>query len=64
MFRSNTKRKVSKTFYVKNKRLALLSPLFFRLSLKKNVHLKRTFCVQKFGVEMHRSVKELRRVRG
>ena len=64
MFRSNTKRKFSKTFYVKNKRLALLSPLFFRLSRKKNVHLKRTFFVQKFGVEMHRSVKELRRVRG
>ena len=49
MFCSNAKQKFSKTFYVKNKRLA---------------HLKRAFCVQKFGVEMHWSVKELRRVRG
>ena len=31
-------------------RLALLSLLFFRLSLKKYVHLKRTFYVQKFEV--------------
>ena len=60
MFPSNAKRKFSKTFYVKNKRLALLSLLFFRLSLKKYVHLKRTFYVQKFGVKMHR-LKELRR---
>ena len=63
MFPSNAKRKFSKIFYVKNKRLALLSLLFFRLSLKENVDLKRTFCVQKFGVKMHR-LKELRRVRG
>ena len=37
-----------------------MSLLFFRLSLKKYVHLKRTFCVQKFGVYMHR-LKELGR---
>ena len=34
---------LAKHFYVKNKRLALLSPLFFCWSLETNVHLKRTF---------------------
>ena len=57
MFPSNSKEKN------KNKRLALLSLLFFRLSLKKNIHLKCTFSVQKFEVLMHR-LKALRRVRG
>ena len=62
MFPSNAKRKFGNTCYVKNKRLALLL-LFFRLSLKKYVQLKRTFYVQKFGVKMHQ-LKELRRVCG
>ena len=41
MFRSNAKRKFSKTFYVKNKRLALLSiASIFLLVTQENVHLR------------------------
>ena len=56
MFPSNAKQKFGKIFYIKNKRLALLS-----LFTQEICPLKLTFYVQKFGVKMHR-LKELRRV--
>ena len=63
MFPSNAKRNFSKKIYVDNKRLAPLSLLFFRLSLKKYVHLKRTFRVQKFGV-LNAPVERITTLRG
>ena len=53
MFPSNAKQKFGKIFYIKNKRLALLS-----LFTQEICPLKLTFYVQKFGVKMHR-LKEL-----
>ena len=60
MFPSNAKRKFRKIFYVKNKRLALLSiASIFLLVTQENVHLKRTFCVQKFGVFKNASAERI-----
>ena len=41
---------LAKHFYVKNKRLALLSPLIFLLVAQDKCPLKAHFFVQKFGV--------------